>query len=484
MSFRVRLFVSAIASVTVVLGIVMATAWVRVMDLETSRLNTRLCSEAARLAREEFTPRELRDIEADIARKLGLAGSAYVLVQQTSPQGKTVFQSEPWSQTVPEVMGAWTQQSETALAPPPPPGSGPGPAQADARTPAVRPPARCEVASFQHGNRAWQIARISEGDAVGQVAADLEASQTEIRIVLWAVLRTVLPLALILSGIAAWMLSSSLIKPIQRLRASMRSVTPTDMGARLATSGEDREFTELITSYNTMLERLERSFHQASRFSADAAHELKTPLTVLRGNIERLRRKTSDAEAHAQLSDLLDEVSRLAAITRKLLLLSQADAGKLELQGAEVDLTKLLQELMEDARMAGEGKVLQSDIANSLETHGDVVLLRQMFNNLISNALRYASDKGRVTLTAFAKNGRVEVQVFNTCPPIPPTARVRFFERFFRGEDVQSRKIDGSGLGLCLALEIARAHHGTLALMPSTDTEVLLVVNLPSLPSR
>ena len=92
MSFRVRLFVSAIASVTVVLGIVMATAWVRVMDLEISRLNTRLCSEAARLAREEFTPRELRDIEADIARKLGLAGSAYVLVQHTSPQGKTVFQ--------------------------------------------------------------------------------------------------------------------------------------------------------------------------------------------------------------------------------------------------------------------------------------------------------------------------------------------------------------------------------------------------------
>ena len=256
------------------------------------------------------------------------------------------------------------------------------------------------------------------------------------------------------------------------------------MGARLATSGEDREFKELITSYNTMLERLERSFHQASRFSADAAHELKTPLTVLRGNIERLRRKTSDAEAHAQLSDLLDEVSRLAAITRKLLLLSQADAGKLELQGEEVDLTKLLQELMEDARMAGEGKVLQSDIANSLETHGDVVLLRQMFNNLISNALRYASDKGRVTLTAFAKSGRVEVQVFNTCQPIPPAARVRFFERFFRGEDVQSRKIDGSGLGLCLALEIARAHHGTLTLMPSTDTEVLLVVNLPSMPSR
>ena len=319
---------------------------------------------------------------------------------------------------------------------------------------------------------------------MGQVAADMDASQSEIGSVLWDVLRTVLPVALILSGIAAWLLSSSLIKPVQRLRASMRSVTPSDLGARLATGGEDHEFKELIASYNTMLERLERSFYQASRFSADAAHELKTPLTVLRGNIERLRRKTQDAEVHAQLSDLLDEVSRLAAITRKLLLLSQADAGKLELHGGEVELTKLLKELMEDARMAGEDKVLQCDIADSLTTHGDVVLLRQMFNNLISNALRYASDKGRVTLTAFAKNGRVEVQVFNTCPPIPPTTRVRFFERFFRGEDAQSRKIDGSGLGLCLALEIARAHHGTLTLMPSTDTEVLLVVNLPSLASR
>jgi len=115
MSFRVRLFVSAIASVTVVLGIVMATAWVRVMELETSRLNTRLCSEAARVAREDFTSRELRDIEADIARKLGLSGSTYLLVQQTSPQGKTGFQTEPWSQTVPEVIGAGRGNLRTRL---------------------------------------------------------------------------------------------------------------------------------------------------------------------------------------------------------------------------------------------------------------------------------------------------------------------------------------------------------------------------------
>jgi signal transduction histidine kinase len=259
----------------------------------------------------------------------------------------------------------------------------------------------------------------------------------------------------------------------------MKSVTPADLGARLGTLGEDQEFKELITSYNTMLERLERSFHQASRFSADAAHELKTPLTVLRGRIEGLRRKTQDSQMHAQLSELLDEVSRLAAITRKLLLLSQADAGKLELQSEEVDVTKLLQELMEDAQMACENRVLQFDIADSLRTQGDVVLLRQLFNNLISNALRFAPEHGQVSLHAYAIDNAVEVQVSNSCSPISQATRARFFERFFRGEDSQSRKIEGSGLGLCLALEIARAHHGTLSLMPSADTEVVMLVHLP-----
>ena len=461
MSFRTRLFVSVILSVTAVLIIIATIAWVRVLDLETARLNARLCSEATRVAREDFSPRELQDIEADIARKLRLGTATDVMVQQTSPIGKVIFRSDQWGTTFPEGFGTWKQLTETTIEP--------------------APPARCEVASFTQGNRNWQVARASEGAATGQVAANLEASQVEIKSALLDVLRTVLPVALLLSGIAAWGLSSSLIKPVLRLRSSMRSVTPTDLGARLGARGEDKEFKELISSYNTMLERLERSFHQASRFSADAAHELKTPLTVLRGSIERLRRNTKDTEAHAQLSDLLDEVSRLTAITRKLLLLSQADAGKLELQSEAVDLTKLLQDLMEDARMVSDRRTVQFEIARALRTNGDVVLLRQMFNNLISNALRYATEPGRIKLDARIVGDKVEVSVLNTCQPISIATRARFFERFFRGEDAQSSRIEGSGLGLCLALEIAHAHHGSLSLMPSVDTEVLLVVNLPSI---
>jgi len=474
-SFRSRLFLSVIASVMVVLGIVIATAWVRVVGLETARLHARLCSEATRIARENISLREPQDIEGDIARKLRMGASAYVLVQQTAPHSQALYQSARWDQTVPQETVAWQQMPETALDP-----AAQDPQQTESAATPPRAAERCEVASFMHDYQVWQMARVAGRAFTGQVAANLEASQSEIKDAMWGVLGFVLPVSLLLSGIAAWVLSASLIRPVQRLRTAMRSMTPLDLRARLEVHGEDQEFKELITAYNTMLERLERSFHQASRFSGDAAHELKTPLTVLRGNIERLRRNAQDAQAHAQLSDLLDEVSRLSAITRKLLLLSQADAGKLELQSEEVDLTQLLQELVEDARMAGANKAVQSDIAAALKTVGDLLLLRQMFNNLISNALRYTPELGRIQLNASVVGDRVAVKVFNTCSPIPSATRARFFERFFRGEDAQAYTTDGSGLGLCLALEIAIAHQGNLVLLPSADTEVVLVVDLPA----
>jgi signal transduction histidine kinase len=259
----------------------------------------------------------------------------------------------------------------------------------------------------------------------------------------------------------------------------MKVLTPARLDQRLKSHGEDHEFAELIHAYNTMLDRLQQSFTQASRFSADAAHELKTPLTILRGRLEQARRKTSDADLQEDFSDLQDEVGRLSAITRKLLLLSQADAGLLDLNTSTVNLSEMINDMAADMSMLVEDRKLSSMIEPSLNVKGDKVLLQQMLNNLLSNAARYSSAGGTISVTAKKCPVGVEVLVKNDCLPITNVERKEFFRRFFRGDAAHNRQVDGHGLGLSLALEIAKAHGGALTLQPGPDTEVCLKLVLP-----
>jgi signal transduction histidine kinase len=229
-----------------------------------------------------------------------------------------------------------------------------------------------------------------------------------------------------------------------------------------------------------MLDRLERSFQQASRFSADAAHELKTPLTILRGRIEQARRRPEARELHDELSAMLDEVGRLAAITRKLLLLSQADAGRLDIRYSAVNLTDTLNAMVTDIAMVVERRQFRHSIALGLVTQGDAVLLLQLLNNLISNALRYTPESGEINLIAHRKGASVCIEFSNSSLPISQAQRQRFFERFFRADEAHNRRVDGNGLGLSLAREIAKAHGGALDLAPSSHDIVSLLLTLPS----
>jgi two-component system, OmpR family, heavy metal sensor histidine kinase CusS len=258
------------------------------------------------------------------------------------------------------------------------------------------------------------------------------------------------------------------------LHDAMHGVTGNALNLRLSAQGEDHEFAELIDAYNTMLQRLETSFHQASRFSADAAHELRTPLTILQGRIEQAVNTSDRRSIQSDLIDMLDEVGRMSAITRKLLLLSRADAGSLALHLEPINLTELLDTLIADAQLLVEDQLLQSAIDKNLEIEGDEILLRQLFNNLISNAVRYCPAGGWIKVSARLLPGGIEVLFANRSHPIAAEDRGRFFDRFYRGDAAHNRQIDGSGLGLSLAREIARAHGGDLTLLASPMDEVTL----------
>jgi two-component system, OmpR family, heavy metal sensor histidine kinase CusS len=495
-SFYTRLFVTAGLIVTAVLTTVMLIGWSRVLAFEAERLEKRLCMEARRIATEPSQGEDIGHLANDVIDKLHLTSRDQVMLHfETKTEGEN-FQSISGRPEPAFDSAKWrTAKNATVSAAPVSPQGHARPRLdeitqlpfGDKLFSGVRPPERdrsnltrtCELTTLAVEGKEWRAARFNVPAGRSVLAVDLVATQADVQSALKQALEMVIPLALVLTALGAWLLSSLTIRPVNRLRDAMKHVTPTALNRRLSSDGEDREFKVLIDAYNTMLSRLETSFQQASRFSADAAHELKTPLTILQGRIEQALAKADQPAAQSELIELLDEIGRLSTITRKLLLLSQADAGWLALHRVPIDLSSMLDEIAADAQMLLTDQTLQCVIERSMSVLGDTVLLRQLFNNLISNAVRYCRSGGSIELHARLLSAGVEVEFLNASNTISQENRARFFDRFYRGDTAHNRSVDGYGLGLSLAREIARAHGGDL-ILADTDLEcVKLRLTLP-----
>jgi two-component system, OmpR family, heavy metal sensor histidine kinase CusS len=513
-SFRTRLFVIATAIVAMVMVAVMMIGWSRVLAVEVERLDDRLCMEARRMATQPLRPDRIGSIESDIANKLRLPSTSQLMIKVDTNDGAPSVISTHWSSSVDTEKLVWTKALRPSDSSPRSQNDPQNNPQNDLQNDSRKPPPRdaqdelqqkpqresrdgpphdrrervqrerklhgaCSLSSFTDQRREWRAAKFDSpapenSSGRGIIATDVAATAQELQSAVKSSLGIVIPLALVLAALGAWLLSSLTMRPVNRLRAAMQGVDRNVLDERLSAQGEDREFAELIDAYNTMLERLDASFHQASRFSADAAHELRTPLTILQGRIEQAVNSSDRRTMQSDLVGMLDEVGRMSAITRKLLLLSRADAGRLALHLEPINLTELLDALIVDAQQVLEDQLLQSAIDINIEIDGDEILLRQLFNNLISNAVRYCPAGGWIKVSAQALTGGIEVCFANRSHPISFEDRRRFFDRFYRGDAEHNRYIEGSGLGLSLAREIARAHGGDLTLLASPLDEVVI----------
>ncbi|MEI7429588.1 MAG: ATP-binding protein [Betaproteobacteria bacterium] len=308
----------------------------------------------------------------------------------------------------------------------------------------------------------WRIGLARTERSRVAVAVSLKALDAEMHGIRIAFLLA-MPVALFLIGLGAWLVSRRALRPVEKLTQAACRITAEGLGERLPLAGEDREFVELIKVFNQMLERLDRSFRQAHRFTADAAHELKTPLAILQGQLERaIGEAEAGSAVQIELSGILDEVRRLSTISRKLLLLSQADAGKLSLNRQAVNLSEVLTSLVEDTQMLAPHLKVNADIQPDLVVSADGALLLQVLHNLISNAIKYNIDDGWIMFSAKRWPRQVDVLVSNASAGIPPGERGKIFERFYRADRARSRNVEGVGLGLALSREIVRAHGGEL----------------------
>jgi two-component system heavy metal sensor histidine kinase CusS len=329
------------------------------------------------------------------------------------------------------------------------------------------------------GDQKWHVVLARSDRARAALAVNLRVLDSEMASIRNAFFIAI-PLALLLIGMGGWALSGQILRPLKKLTVAARRVTADGLDKRISPAGEDHEFVELIEVFNRMLGRLERSFKQSQRFSADAAHELKTPLAILQGQLERaINNADAGSSSQAELSGILDEVQRLATISRKLLLLSQADAGRLAVHRESFALSEFLLSLVEDVQMLAPGLNVAARISQEILIEADASLLKQLLHNLVSNAIKYNIEQGWIRIAAEAHGDRVEMVVSNPCNGIAPHQREHMFERFYRADTAHSRTVEGVGLGLALSREIARAHQGELSFEIDDEDTVRFRLVLP-----
>jgi two-component system, OmpR family, heavy metal sensor histidine kinase CusS len=293
-----------------------------------------------------------------------------------------------------------------------------------------------------------------------------------------------LPLAMILIAFGAWFVARRSLDAVNRLAVEMETLSPRNLNHRLEAQASDIEFRRITDAYNAMLARLERSFTQASRFSADASHELKTPLAVMRATLERALQDCADAsQEQRNYASLIEETDHLHSIIEALLLLSRADAGMLKLSAECIDFAHWLKPLIEDASLMAEARhiTVHEELATSAFVLADEMLLYRALSNLVRNAVNYNHDGGEIRCELRTDAAHVYFRVSNTGSPIPEAERESVFERFKRGSNVGGEgEGRGMGIGLSLAKEIVLAHGGSLELLPNLPGWVSFEVRLPS----
>jgi two-component system, OmpR family, heavy metal sensor histidine kinase CusS len=325
----------------------------------------------------------------------------------------------------------------------------------------------------------WRIHAMASSHIRIAIAIDLQTIEPEMSGIRNAYLVSI-PTLLVSIAIGAWLLSGSALEPIREITQTLRQVTVKGLDRRVAVSGVDREFVELLAVFNQMMARLERSFTQASRFSADAAHELKTPLSILQGELEQaLQAAPPGSDLQQRLSSFLDEVRHLSTIVRKLLLLSLADAGQMQLSKTEVDLSELLTDLASDIELISPDLTVQMEVASGLNIPADRPLLIQVLQNLIGNATKYNLPAGWVRIEAGYRDRLVFVRISNRSTDIPASERAVIFDRFYRGDPARNKQVEGLGLGLSLAREIVYAHGGDLMLDLTPTGQTAFTLTLP-----
>jgi signal transduction histidine kinase len=295
----------------------------------------------------------------------------------------------------------------------------------------------------------------------------------------------IVPLIIVTAGVAAFLFLGKTQRQLGEITAEVAAITDgRSLHRRLPLSEDTTDFADLVTTLNAMISRLETSFGGLRRFTADASHELKTPLAVLRADVERaMHEMSSQTERMIALEEALQEVRRMTDLVESLLTLARADEGRFDLHLELVEMQPLVQDVYETALILGEAQEVTVNLPFTAEAAvlGDPTRLRQLFLNLVTNAIKYTPAGGKVELGLGRHPDNVTFAVRDTGIGISAIDFPHIFERFWRADRVRSRMSErgGFGLGLAISQWIAQAHGGTLTASSRLGRGSLFTVTLP-----
>jgi len=292
-----------------------------------------------------------------------------------------------------------------------------------------------------------------------------------------------LPILVLLASLLGYWLSGRALSPVNRIIAGANRVGVRSLSERLEVPKAHDELRRLTETLNAMLDRIESSVKRITQFTADASHDLRTPLTLIRTNAElALRRPRSESEYQEALCRILATSEETTELIEKLLLLARADANVAQFQLKPMNLHVVLDRVAQKAKVLASGRnitFLESIQGDSLTIQGDPAAIERLFLSIVDNAVKYTPAGGRVSLKLRQENGQAVVEISDTGIGIPQKDLPHVFERFYRADVSRSRETRGSGLGLSIAQWIAERHGGSVRLHSEVGQGTRALITLP-----
>lgn len=316
---------------------------------------------------------------------------------------------------------------------------------------------------------------------VVQLAAPLDSVEQSLR-QLRSWLFWLIPLTLILASTVGWFLATTALKPVGKMIEEVRSIGVKDLQQRLKVPDTHDEIEQLARTFNDLLMRLDKSFRRARQFSAAAAHELRTPLSVMRGEVEVTLRKARTNEEYQEILRLqLEVLSELSGIVDQLLALAHSEEGEESLVWKNIPLGELVSQVAAPWRKIAESKQIILDITEreALTVRGERRLLERLVSNFLDNAIKHTPSKGHIFIELSRRQENALLLVRDTGSGISPEEMPKLFDKFFTSSATKRKGVSGSGLGLGLCRWIAEVHQGHIEVSSSPGEGAEFHIFLP-----
>ncbi len=292
----------------------------------------------------------------------------------------------------------------------------------------------------------------------------------------------VLPVGIVLSILCGFFVTQKSLNVIKEISTTAQNISSTNLDKRIKEPKGNDEINDLIKIFNSMISRLEESFNSVKNFSFEAAHEIRTPLTIIRGELEELSssEKLSDAEL-SKIDSILEEINYLSSIAEKLLLVHNLEQGEPKFNFIKINLSNILESITEDAKVLCMPKHI--DILFTIEKHlfikGNQELIIRLLWNIIDNAVKYSEKNSKINVIAKQKNKYVIIEIIDNGIGIPNSELKNIFKRFYRVDKSHSRNIGGSGLGLAICEWIMKLHKGEITVKSKLNSGSTFSLKFP-----